>query len=273
MAAKKKHSEAPVIIINDVTYASPDDMADDVRRIWDENEGQMRERGLDWRRQGRIEIEWTREGKRTTNSIKITRHAGAVKSTSWSLQGVIFLCFSILWAALSLYAFAWNVPPLVFVYDSLTLKAVFVILLGPWVCLFFIAYVRKKQGAGNVDWNGSDNPNSRTPRWMLYVAIPFTSAIMLWMTFQAAYGGVAKIFHYLERDHGEVVVTVREKSAFGSKNAHCAPRLRFDGFRDIGDELCVDRALFDRVRVGDKIKLTGLVSRHAMEPETIEPIS
>lgn len=38
----------------------------------------------------------------------------------------------------------------------------------------------------------------------------------------------------------------------------------------MGNEVCVDRELFDRVEIGHQVRLVGFTSRYAVEPKRVE---
>lgn len=279
----QERPEEPIIVVNEVTYRSPEEMPDDVRRIWDENERQLEKRGIDWRQQRRIHLKWSRDGNTTRKNVNIVGHTARIKPSQWTLRGAAFFGFVLVWTGLALYGFGWTEPPLVIASDDAFLNIFFALMFVPWLWLFLNAFRRREAELSSrkiaeddllVQMERRDNIflNPNTPTWKLVGMTLVTLAGVLLMNHTLTYGGVAKILHYTERNSGSVVTTVKAKYSYSRKYARCVPRLEFDGFRGVGNELCVDRQFFDRVEIGDQIRVTGFTSRYAIEPERLELI-
>ena len=158
------------------------------------------------------------------------------------------------------------------------------LLYTPWVLLFLNAY-RKRQSELSSPKSGKEDYsvqlekrnnlflNPDTPAWKLLSTTLITLAGTLLVNYYATFGGVAKILHYTEREPGEATAMIIEKYSYSRKYARCVPRIEFQRFRYVGDELCVDRKFFDLVQIGDRVRITGRVSRYAIEPEKLEVVT
>jgi hypothetical protein len=199
------------------------------------------------------------------------------------LRGTVFLGLALCWVALSFFGFAWQVPPLVLADDNTLLNFLLVLIYAPWVLLFLNAYRRRQAELSNPK-SGSDDfmvqiekrsnlfLNPETSAWKLASTTVITLAATLLVSYYATFGGIAKLLHYTVNQPGEVTATINAKHPHSRKYAHCVPRIQLQGFRHMGDELCVDRKFFDAVKIGDSIRITGSVSRYAIEPDRFELI-
>lgn len=266
--------EPPVIIINDVTYRSPHDMPDDVRAIWDGFVRQMERQEIDWRDLMRIILSRRRDGDTIRLDIQIVRHSGDFQRRArsvdtaplreiqiqrpfhpvqsqrrWTLSRLAFLAFALGWFVLALYGLSWHAPPLVRVSGSAWLWLSFCLFCVPWALL--TVSDRRLRLARNWDaaiFNKSLNPfvDTNIPAWKPTRLKLGVLTAFLALTYAAAFGGVAKLLHYVERTPGEVMSTITAKNATRSKGLRCA-----------------------RVKVGDRVRITGIVSSYAIEPDDI----
>jgi hypothetical protein len=277
----RKRPEAPVIVVNGVTYPSPEEMPENTRNIWYENVRELEKRGINWRQQKQIVLTWSREGNSVRQNINVVGHPVRIRPSQWTLRGVVFFVAVLMWTGLALYGFAWKEPPLVIASEDGFLDTLFALILVPWFWLFVTLYRLRQTEPSNKGINEEDltvqrerrnNPflNPDTPVWKLAGMTLVVLVCMVGMSHAAIYGGVAKILHYTERNPGSIMTTVIAKYSYSRKSARCVPRLEFEGFRGVGNELCVDRQFFDRVEIGDQIRVTGLASRYAIEPERLE---
>jgi hypothetical protein len=277
----QERSNGPVIIFNEVTYRSPDEMPEDVRAIWDLNERRWQAQGTDWREQKCIVISWSNEGGRTKQSVKMQGRSQVTHIDAgagpWTLVRVIGTAYLICFFALAIYGALWDDPPLVRATDSVLLRLAYCLLVAPGAWLIWHEQRRRRRQA--------TQPQSRIDELMALhleafpkpAASKWKSAGMgvgalvagLVMTYFAAFMGVAKLLHYAERQPGEAMATVSAKHAYSRKGARCAPRVEFKEFRPSGDQLCVDAAFFNGVRVGDQVRIGGQVSRYAIEPDLL----
>jgi hypothetical protein len=145
----------------------------------------------------------------------------------------------------------WRQPPLIFDFSNGLLYILFVLLYAPWVLMFVIAY-----------------PRPAYLRSKLAGIMLAGAAATLMMTYYAVFGGATRLLHYAERQPGETTAIVTAKHAYSRKRCH--PSIELDEFRHVGRRLCVGGHFFERVSVGDPIRLTGMMSRYAMEPERFE---
>jgi hypothetical protein len=160
---------------------------------------------------------------------------------------------------------------------------VFGLLYVPWVLLLVNAF-RKRQLESESLKSGQEDflthfkrrrnlfLNPDTPVWKLAGTTLITLAGTLLVNYYAVFGGAAKLLHYTERKSGETTAVITAKYSYSRKYARCVPRIEFEGFRHVGDELCVDRKFYDLVKVGDSIRILGIVSRFAIEPERLEVV-
>jgi hypothetical protein len=88
----------------------------------------------------------------------------------------------------------------------------------------------------------------------------------------AVFGGLPKALHYAaEKENGVVATTVTAKYDFRSKYRRCKPRIKLDSI-SFPEDICVSKPFFDRVQVGDRVRLVGRRSPFAIEPVSVELI-
>jgi hypothetical protein len=251
----KRKKTSPIIRINGVPYGSEADMPEDIRHEWQKCVAEMQSRGADLRHAKRIVFDVTREGKNTTYSCKVEAHPRIVKQRigPW---GVAFSAYFGLLIALALFgmyrrSLSSTVPD-----ADPAFFTIFLALYAPMFLLLIKArrspeFARKK-------------PLSRYTR--LIVAV-----LGLGLVFHGAvFGGLPKALHYAaEKDNGVVVTTVTAKYDFRSKYRRCKPRINLDGI-SFPEDICVNKPFFDRVQVGDRVRLVGRKSPFAIEPVRVE---
>jgi len=277
----QKSPQQPEIVVNGVTYGSPDEIPENLRLIWDRNIRSLEQRGIDWRAQRRIDLTWSHEGNVVSQRFSI--EGASIRSPKQPvavLQNAFFVYLAG-WIALVIWA-AVERPPLVFDVSNGMLLILLDLLYAPWVLMILSAYRKRQQlsrqlFAAQADaWaslQSRGNPvlDPAIPTWkaagIALIALVATGLV----TYLAVFGGVTRLLHHAERSPGETMAVVTAK--YGSSSKRCAPRLELDGFRYTGNQVCVNRRLFDHVNVGDRIRITGMMSAYAMEPQRLEAVA
>jgi hypothetical protein len=254
---KQRKAKPPLIVVNGVTYSTDTAMPEDIRREWQKCVAEMQSRGADLRNAKRIVFDVTREGKNTTYSCKVEAHPRIMKQRigPW---GIAFSAYVGLLIALALFGISWRSLRSTVPNDAPFFFAIFLALYAPMFLLLIKArrspeFARKK-------------PLSRYTQ--LIVAV-----LGLGLVFHGAvFGGLPKALHYAaEQENGVVVTTVTAKYDFLSKYRRCKPRIKLDGI-SFPEDICVNKPFFDRVQVGDRVRLVGKKSLFAIEPVSVELI-
>jgi 4-amino-4-deoxy-L-arabinose transferase-like glycosyltransferase len=276
-----RRSQQPVIVINGVTYGSPDEIPQHLRALWDENIRTLEQHGVDWRAQQRIDLTWSHERDFVSQRFRIegAHHHGS--SQPQTLLSALFGVYLVFWMALTFYGLMWHDPPLIFDFSSGLLYVLVVLFYVPWVLIFVSAF-RRRERLARQRFSGQEELfaavesrhnlflNPETPAWKLAGAALVGMAATAMMTYFAVFGGAPKLLHYAERKPGEMTAVVTATRAYASKQ--CYPWIALDGFRYTGDRLCVNPDFFRRVNAGDRVRLTGMMSRYAMDPEGLEVV-
>lgn len=292
--SRRKQPDGPVIIVNNETYRSPEDMPEGARAIWDYYAREMEQQGIDWRQQNRIVLTWSREGNIARQSIRIERGSGDFRWPG-KLGGlrhhlepkrgpprrVAVLVYLLCWLSLGAYAIFHRQPALIRASASIWLQLSFGLLCAPWLLAAGYAYLERRRPSvvptSEVDdrttwWRSSGNPfvDSRASGWKWFNRTLGALIGLLALSYFAAFIGVAKLLHYTERQPGEATVTIAMKHVHSGRSGRCIPRLEFKELRVLADQLCVSATFFNQVKVGDQIRITGKVSRYGIEPDNLE---
>lgn len=178
------------------------------------------------------------------------------------LQAVI--CgFLIGWMALFLCGL-WKGPRLVFDSSNGLLYILLALLNAPWVLMIAGAYRTSRRRSNLL-------PDPDPPQLKHAGTALVGLAVIVMINYFAVFAGAAKLLHYAERQPGETTAVITAKHGYPSKR--CSPRIELRGFRFAANHLCVPREFFDRVKVGDRIRITGTMSAYAMEPERFEVVA
>jgi len=296
----------PQIIVNGVTYRSPEEMPKEARAIWDHHVHQMEQQGIDWREQNRIDLTWSREGNVARESIKVERwsvdagssprrigietpplmewarrHHGPRYTLSRLARDVFIIC----WLGLFMYGMVSNdyglsqgEVLLVRAPGSVLLYIAYVLFLAP--CLFMVAAGANLSRRTKGPASAADGFFKRFDGFSAaqvgggsgWRVAPFPLAL-LFMTYVTTFGGMAKLLHYATRTPGEVTATISNTSTYPGKSSRCIPRLELQEFHFLDDEVCIDYGLLNLVQVGDRVRITGKVSAYAVEPRKIERVA
>jgi hypothetical protein len=217
----------------------------------------MQARGADLRNAKRIVFDVTKEGKNTSYSCKVEAHPRIVKQRigPW---GMAFSAYVGLIIALALLGISWRSLSSTVPNDAPFFFAIFLALYAP----MFLLLIRARR-----------SPDFARKKPLSRYAYPIAAILGLGLVFHGAvFGGLPKALHYAAwQENGVTVTTVTNKYDFRSKYRRCKPRIELADI-SFSDDICVNKQFFDRVRVGDRVRLLGRKSRFAIEPKSVELI-
>lgn len=139
-------------------------------------------------------------------------------------------------------------------------SSIFAITVFPWICLFL-------------------SPGSRA-NWR--IRYPLLKRIGLFLVgiagiglihYMAAFGGIPKLFHHAVSSPGTLETTITAKEDWIGRIQKCRTRVRLENvswFFHSG--ICVSSEFFESVRIGDSVRVSGIISAYAVAPARIELI-
>jgi hypothetical protein len=107
-------------------------------------------------------------------------------------------------------------------------------------------------------------------RWKRIRTVVVANLALGLMYYIAIFGGVPKLLLYVSHDEGTLVTTITRKSDWLGRYTSCVPRIALaDISWPFHGDVCVSQTFFKAVKVGDRVRLRGNMSRYAIEPTEI----